>query len=380
MDDAGNEETVLRLCLFSDEVSDAPARQVLENNILVIPDDSTRMAHRVTRLPPRSWCDHCVKGFAMEDHHRRRDRSKATIPESQLDYMLLGTAAGRDSTEPSSMVAILHAVDVVTRMRVAVVGQKAMVEHVVSTTVNFLDELGYQSVLLKSDKELSVTTFTYEVSRRRHSDDGRTTIIAEIPLGNSQVIGVADRGNYQLGCQCRTLRSSVEDLLGVVLLPDLPAVSWLVRHTAWIMNRYEVGRDGSTPYERHKGQPYCGELRELFEVVHWLVPASKERKFDSWTSMGIWQSGNSHLIFDDKVVQVRTAKCMPEEQRWQAEQVLRLDALPWLLRPHRVKERATQRMRRYITWNNIRGTLELQGTTRAQWTRLTTTSSVLNAS
>ena len=71
---------------------------------------------------------------------------------------------------------------------------------------------------------------------------------------------------------------------------------------------------------------------------------------------------------------------MPEDQQWLAEQVLRLDALPWLLRPHHVKERATQRMRRYITWNYIRGTLELQGTTRAQWTRLTTRSSALNAS
>ena len=292
MDDAGNEETALRLCLFSAEVSDEPARQVREKKVRVIPDDSTRMAHRVTRLPPRSWCDHCVKGFGMEfaieDHHRRRDRSKATIPESQLDYMFLGTAAGRDSTEPSSTVAILHAGDVVTRMRMAVVGPKGMVEHVVSTIVNFLDELGYQSVLLKSDNELSVTTVTCEVSRRRQADDGWTTIIAEIPPGNSQVIGVTERGNYQLGCQCRTLRSSVEDQLGVVLLEDLPAVSWLVRHTAWIMNRCGVGRDGSTPYERHKGRPCCGELRELFEVVHWLVPASKERKFDSRTSMGIW--------------------------------------------------------------------------------------------
>ena len=216
MDDAGNEETALRLCLFSDEVSDEPARQVRENKVLVIPDDSTRMAYRVTRLPPRSWCDHCVKGFAMEDHHRRRDRSKATIPESQLDYMFFGTAAGRDSTEPSMLPSCT--VDVVTRMRLAVVGHKGMVEHAVSTTVNFLDELGYQSVLLKRDKELSVTTFTCEVSRRRHSDDGRTTTIAEIPPGNSLVIGVAERGNYQLGCQCRTLRSSVEDQLGVLEL------------------------------------------------------------------------------------------------------------------------------------------------------------------
>ena len=73
--------------------------------------------------------------------------------------------------------------------------------------------------------------------------------------------------------------------------------------------------------------------------------------------MGIWlgesSRGESHLIFDDEVVQERTAKRMPEERRWQAKRVLRLDALPWLLRPQRVKERATQQWQCYITWNYI---------------------------
>ena len=84
-----------------------------------------------------------------------------------------------------------------------------------------------------------------------------------------------------------------------------------------------VGRDGATPYERGKGRPYRGELCELCEVVHWLGPASKEHKFDSRTSMGIWlgksSRDDSHLIFDDKVVQFRTVKRTPEERRWQAD-------------------------------------------------------------
>ena len=223
----------------------------------------------------------------MEDHHRRRDRSKATIPEIQLDDMFLGTAACRDSTESSSMVTILHAVDIATLMRKAVVRQKGMLVHVVSTIVNFLVEFRYQRVLLESDNEPSVTTvthsLTHEVSRRRQAVDGWTTIIEEIPPGNSQVVGVVERGNHKLGCQCRALRSSVEDRLGVVLLPNLPVVSWLVRHAAWIMNRFGIVRDGATPYERHKGRPYRGELCELFGVVHWLVPASNEHKPDSRT-------------------------------------------------------------------------------------------------
>ena len=116
------------------------------------------------------------------------------------------------------------------------------------------------------------------------------------------------------------------------------------------MNRYGIGRDGSTPYEHDKGRLYHGELCELFEVVHGLVPASTEHKFDPRTSVGFRRASprDSHLIFDDEVIQVRTVKRMPEERRWQAERGLRLDALPWLSRHLRVNERVAQPRQRYI--------------------------------
>ena len=127
VDDAGNAGTALRLCPFSAEVDDEPARHFRDKKIPIFLDDSTRSAHGMTHLPPR---DHCNKGFAMEDDHRRRDNSKATTPVIQLDYMFLGTTAGQDSTEASSMVTILHVVDIETLMRTAVVGLKGIIEHV----------------------------------------------------------------------------------------------------------------------------------------------------------------------------------------------------------------------------------------------------------
>ena len=68
----------------------------------------------------------------MEDH-RRRNRSKATVPEVDLDYMLLGTAAAsQDSKKTSAMVT-------------AVVGPKGLTELMISTVVSFPDELGLRS-------------------------------------------------------------------------------------------------------------------------------------------------------------------------------------------------------------------------------------------
>ena len=91
----------------------------------------------------------------------------------------------------------------------------------------------------------------------------------------------------------------------------------------------------------------------MCDVVHSGVLAPKEQKFDPRTSKGL-SRGDSHLIFEDEVLQVRTMKRRPEERRWQAGRVQQLDALPWLLRPTRVRERVIQRRRRYITWTNIR--------------------------
>ena len=106
---------------------------------------------------------------------------------------------------------------------------------------------------------------------------------------------------------------------------------------------------------RDKGRLYHGELCELCEAVHGLVPASKEHKFDPRTSVGFRGASprDSHLIFDDEVIEVRTVKRVPEERRWQAERGLRLDAAVALTTP-RVNERLAQPRRRYITWDHVR--------------------------
>ena len=99
-----------------------------------------------------------------------------------------------------------------------VVGQNGVIEHVIASVGSFLDEHGYQRVLLKSDNGPSATALTHDISRRRQAANGLVTIIEHISLGNSQVIRVVEHGNCELGCQCRALRSCIDDRLGVVLI------------------------------------------------------------------------------------------------------------------------------------------------------------------
>ena len=57
---------------------------------------------------------------------------------------------------------------------------------------------------------------------------------------------------------------------------------WLVRHVAWLMTRYNTGRDRCSPSRRIFGKPYEGSLCKFGEQVHYKLSG----RSSSRTSMG----------------------------------------------------------------------------------------------
>ena len=55
--------------------------------------------------------------------------------------------------------------------------------------------------------------------------------------------------------QVRVLKDAFEARLGKKVPSDHAALAWLVEFAAVLINRYEVGHDGKTPYERLRGKP-----------------------------------------------------------------------------------------------------------------------------
>ena len=47
---------------------------------------------------------------------------------------------------------------------------------------------------------------------------------------------------------------------------------WMVEHVADILNKFKVGHDGRTAYERLKGKKYKGEVLEFASCVLHRVP------------------------------------------------------------------------------------------------------------
>ena len=201
------------------------------------------------------------------------------------------------------MVTIVYAVDFQTLIRMAVVGQEGVPEHVIATVVSLLHELGHQRVSLKSDSEPSVTALTHEISQLQ-VDHGCTTIIQENPLGNAQVIGIVEHGSYQLGCHCRALRSSIEDRFGANFLLGLLVIAWQARHSAWIM--VATGSDVMEPR-------LTIATRVDVTMENCAISSTKSTYGRLWLDKS--SRDDSYLIFDDEVIQVRTVKHIPEERR-----------------------------------------------------------------
>ena len=49
------------------------------------------------------------------------------------------------------------------------------------------------------------------------------------------------------------------------------AIVWLVRHVAWLMTRYNTGRDGCSFSRRIFGKPYDGSIYKFGEQVHYKL-------------------------------------------------------------------------------------------------------------
>ena len=58
----------------------------------------------------------------------------------------------------------------------------------------------------------------------------------------------------------RTVKLDVEDQTGECFSVQLEAFSWLPTYAADCLNKFQIGDDGKTAYERVRGKPYAGEV------------------------------------------------------------------------------------------------------------------------
>ena len=116
-----------------------------------------------------------------------------------------------------------------------------------------MEELGHKRVIVRSDQEPAILKLKQAVKR----EVSQEMVCEESRVGESPSVGSANVHISILQGQIRTLRDAVETEYGKRMHGGgNAAIPWMVQHAAGILNRYRLGADGKTAYQRVKGRRF----------------------------------------------------------------------------------------------------------------------------
>ena len=135
------------------------------------------------------------------------------------------------------------------------------------------------------------------------------------PLKDKPAHGRVERFHATLEGLMRTWRNDVVKRYGVPLPAHQPTVAWLVRHCAWLHDRFVMKRqDQQTPFQRQMARDYPGVVIPIFETLLWREPGPHVLKFKEKWGVGNW-AGRDNLA-DMHIILTRqgalTARSIPK--------------------------------------------------------------------
>ena len=109
------------------------------------------------------------------------------------------------------------------------------------------------------------------------------------PTGHSQSQGSVGNAQRTLYGQLRTLLSQVQESTGLKLTSESPMFTWCVKHAQWLINRYLIGSDGKTAYNRRWSCEYKEHFCMFGDWIDAKLPINRKVKIPKGGSQ--WFSG-----------------------------------------------------------------------------------------
>ena len=182
------------------------------------------------------------------------------------------------------------------------------VDWLVGQLLRDLRKMGaHGKVILKSDRENAILDVLNDVCKqRRKENDSAVTIVESSPKGESQSNGIAERAAQDLE-GVRTHNLDLEAKLKTTLRIGHPCITWMVENVADIINKFKIGQDGRTAYERLKGKTYTGVIHEFGSVILHRIPGKPEGglMLERWVQ-GVWHG--KRFTTDERVIGLENGK------------------------------------------------------------------------
>ena len=111
---------------------------------------------------------------------------------------------------------------------------------------------------------------------------------------------------------------------------ETSAIVWLVRHVAWLMTRYNTGRDGCSPFRRIFSKPYDGSICKFGEQIHYKLSGRPSSRVEPRWELGAWvgkmELTDEHLL--GTIRSRRTIYRLPKSHRYNKDALDRIEGTP----------------------------------------------------
>ena len=271
--------------------------------------------HFPLHLNYRSWCPHCVAGKARLAQHMvqpsDRERLGVTV---HMDYAFMTAEEAEETMQPTLVV---YDDDKMAFWALGV-EQKGVTEGIVRYLAGILDQSGYQGqkITVKSDQEPSILALKKAVAAERVGE----TVPIESPVRSSKSNGMMENAVKIWQEQLRTIKHDVEAKFKKRIEVNSVLFSWLIPYITDIMNKYKVGVDGLTAYERITGHKCKHYVIGFAETVDYILETEKGKQYkaDSRVGVGVflgyvWRSTEYLIGTPDGVFRCRTIKRRAQE-------------------------------------------------------------------
>ena len=203
----------------------------------------------------------------------------------------------------------------------------------------FCRQLGTEQFFLQSDPEPSIQDVVGKVCTKVPGGMARTTS----PKQSKQSLGLAERFHGTVESDCRVLLLSILNSYKLELLPPKHSIfDWLVRHAAWVHERFRRSRhDGRTAFARHMLREYPSQV-VLFggTVIYRDTGPIKCKLLSNW-NFGVWLGRDSqddmHVLGTRQgIVKARSVKRTILSERHDQQLLLQMKGRPYDIRGDKV--------------------------------------------
>ena len=216
--------------------------------------------HRLTHLPYRSWCPHCVKAKKRNPSHRRIGKEgKRNIPVISMDYMFVNNK-GEDHANPTLVIKDHWRGGVWAFM---VIRKGSQTTYISQRVAKIISSLGYREVVIKCDQEPAIKELQRDIReemwkelkqaaenlKESRGDDrviiesGSSIMLENSPVGESQSNGMIERTIQSVQEQIRVIKNTIEEEASMKIDSTSHVWPWLIEYAAFTLYAFKIDDD-----------------------------------------------------------------------------------------------------------------------------------------